>query len=86
MPAETGEIIYYERQSPLEYKGTSAFRKINTKREDLQGGFAADYYSIKPELLRFGVTYYNRDKERITASKGEHLVKKAMVLPEFISR
>ncbi len=84
--AETGEVVYYERKTPLKYEGISVLRKTNSKAEERQGGFDADYYSVTPEQYQFGIAYYTRDKEPIARTRGERLVKEARVMNEYFER
>lgn len=85
-PSKTGEIVYYDRKSPLEYHGVSRWTDSKSTNPDREGGYDADYYVVTPEKYVFGIEVYNRDKKFLGRTRGERLVKEARVQPEYIGR
>lgn len=82
--SETGETVWYERQSLLRYNGMSNWIPIEkTPRADLENGFKRDYYTITPEVYHFGKEYYNKDKELVVRTKGARLVKQQMLSKDY---
>lgn len=85
-PSKTGEIVYYDRKSPLEYHGVSRWTDSKSTNPERAGGYDADYYIVTPERYVFGKEVYNREKKFLGRTRGERLVKEARVQPQYIGR
>ena len=85
-PSKTGEKVYYNRKTPLNYYGVSRWVKTTSKDPERKGGYDADYYIVTPSKYFFGKVFYNKDKKYLGPTVQDYLVKEARVKPELISR
>ncbi|MGH1334724.1 MAG: hypothetical protein ACRBFS_01245 [Aureispira sp.] len=76
--------VYYVRQNPLKYIGTSPLRPQGKAEDDKK--YACEYYVITPERYTFSVAFYNDKKEMVDRSQEELLFKEAMVALQYIGQ
>lgn len=77
-----GQGIPYVRESIVNYKGEGEWSSIN--RKENEGGFLAMYFLVRPEMMVFGRNIYDKDKKMIKQTKGERLMKNAVVNPDYL--
>lgn len=84
--SKTGEKVYYNRKTPLNYYGVSRWVNTTSKVPERKGGYDADCYNVTPNIYSFGKVFYSKDRKYLGPSKKEFLVKEARVKSELISR
>lgn len=84
--SSSGEKVYYERKTPLEYRGISSLNSTVSNNPEEEGGYDVDYYLVSHELYVFGKYFYNKEKKLLGRTQGEYLVKEAMVRSQYIQR
>lgn len=73
-PVQSGEKVWYERRSLLEYYGHSHWIKIKEPlRTDLKGGFNRNFYIVTPDKYHSYKKYYNKSKKFVTQEPTYHL-------------
>lgn len=72
----------YVRESILHYKGESVWYPDD--REVNKGGAYAIYYLVRPQMMVFGTNVYDKEKTYIDRTKGERLMKNAMINPSYM--
>ena len=85
--SETGEKVWYIRQSPLKYYGISNW--IDTEehpRPDLKNGFNRDYYIVAPSNYHFGKEYYTKEKKTVGKTRGARLIRQQMLSEAYNGR
>lgn len=78
--AEGVSVIYYVRQTPLEYLGTSALFKTPYVLDGK--GFMSVYYRVSPQKIAMGRKGYDEHKTYFKSAQEEYLIKEAMVQPD----
>jgi hypothetical protein len=77
-----GSEIPYVRESPIHYRGETGWSPDS--REDNEGGFLATYFLVRPQMMVFGSAAYDKDKKFLGQTKGERLMKDAMINPDLL--
>ncbi|MFK7797051.1 MAG: hypothetical protein AB8E82_06330 [Aureispira sp.] len=84
--SKTGEKVYYNRKTPLNYYGVSRWMNTTSKNPERKGGYDADYYIVTPNKYFFGKVLYSKDRKYLGPTVQDYLVKEARVKSEWISR
>lgn len=77
-----GEDIPYVRESITNYKGEAAWSPVSY--EGNENGFIATYFLVRPQMMVFGRTIYDKDKKVKEQTNGERLMKNAMINPDYL--
>lgn len=77
-----GESIPYVRENIIHYKGESGWYPADY--EGNKDGFLATYFLVRPQMMVFGSTAYNKDKKFLGETNGERLMKNAMINPNYL--
>lgn len=77
-----GQAIPYVRESIISYKGESAWSLADY--EGNEGGFVATYFLVRPQMMVFGSCAYDKNKKKLGQTKGERLMKNAMINPGYL--
>lgn len=77
-----GEDIPYVRESIINYKGESGW--FPDRRKKNKDGFLATYFLVRPQMMVFGTTVYDKDKQFLEQTNGERLMKNATINPDYL--
>ena len=87
--SEDGEMIWYERQTPLKFRGLSNWAPTEPPLagqplpKGAKDGLSRYYYIITPSNFHFGTQYYDQNKAFIEQDVGYRLLKYEMLSPMY---
>ncbi len=85
-PEPSGEVITYERENLLKYKGVSSLRPTESTDENRVNGYDGEYYEVTPELYIFSRVGYTPNRELIGNAEEERMVKIAKIKSSYIEQ
>lgn len=84
--SETGELVYYKRETPLKYIGHSRWVETKSKNPKREGGYDSDYYLVTPGLYSFATSAYDKERVYLGRSQGARLIRQLMLSTTYSHR